>query len=276
MKKNTRRPGLTNSANLPVRADSGRETPTGSPDGRPVWMAVGGKHETGGGNTVQKWASHNFKMHRHPHETFTRTDLDDHRHACLVRHASRPGAFAKDLWRAGGGEDSGDAGSRRRRSLVATPTKVSGWIRSLASRSRTANRGSWSTQGLKRSQRCARALRRAACVRKMRGGFLVISSPLPLRLRIHAVGIGLVSQLGPDTLPVIGAQLLSGNQSLGGLLNSPAINRAGLSASVAVLPLPDLHIRLDTNSNCQLPHGQRTRALQIVIEFHEAGAYSKC
>ena len=209
MNKNTHRPGLTKSANLPACADSGGHTTTGDNNGSPVWMAVGGKHETGGGNTVQKWASHNFKMHRPPHETFTRIDLDDHRHACLVRHASRPGAFAKGLWRAGGGEDSGDAGSRRRRSLVATATKVPGWIRSLASRSRTANRGSCPTQGLKRSRRCARALRRAACVRKMRGGFLVISGPLPLR--IDAVGLGLVGQLGPDASPVGRPQLSTRN-----------------------------------------------------------------
>lgn len=87
---------------------------------------------------------------------------------------------------------------------------------------------------------------------------------------------GWLGQLGPDALPIVGAQLFAGDQTIRCSLNSPTINGAWLAASVAVLPLPDLHVRLDTNSNCQLPHGQRTRALQIVIEFHEAGAYSKC
>lgn len=165
MKKSTHRPSQPSSTNLPARAESDRETATGD-NGCLVFLAAGVK---GGGCAAQNGTSHNFKPHGSPHETFARIDLDGHRHPCLVRHASRPGAFAKGLWRAGGGKDSGDAGSRRRRSLAATSTKVPGWIRSLASRSRTANNGNAVTQGLNRSRRCDRALRRAAWVRKTRG-----------------------------------------------------------------------------------------------------------
>jgi hypothetical protein len=110
------------------------------------------------------------------------------------------------------------------------------------------------------------------------GVLLFISGSLPLRLslRIDAVSIGLIGQLGPDSLPVVRAKLFSGDKTIGCPLNSPAIDGAWLAASVAVLPLPNLHIRLDANSNSQLPHRQRTRGFQIVIEFHEAEAYSKC
>lgn len=213
MKKSTHRPSQPSSKNLPARAESDRETATGD-NGCLVFLAVGVK---GGGCAAQNWASHNFKTHGSPHETFARTDLDGHRHPCLVRHASRPSAFAKGLWGICGGEDSGDAGSRRRRSLAATSTNVPGWIRSLASRSRTANNGNAETQGLNRSRRCDRALRRAAWVRKTRGVRrrlgLCMSGPLPF------MGGSWIGQLGPDTRIGLGKQIAPSDGTVCKFLN---------------------------------------------------------
>jgi hypothetical protein len=59
------------------------------------------------------------------------------------------------------------------------------------------------------------------------GVLLFISGSLPLRLslRIDAVSIGLIGQLGPDSLPVVRAKFLPSHLAFGGLLDEGAMLR---------------------------------------------------
>lgn len=62
------------------------------------------------------------------------------------------------------------------------------------------------------------------------------------------------SQLGPDRLPVVRAQILARDLAAGFAFDRHAVFGAGLAVRIAVLPLPDLCVTLDADALGELSY----------------------
>lgn len=71
-------------------------------------------------------------------------------------------------------------------------------------------------------------------------------------------GLGLagLGQLGPDQVPVVGAQVLAGDGAIGGALDGNAVRRAGAATCITVLPLTDLGVARHPRTLSQLANSE--------------------
>ena len=65
------------------------------------------------------------------------------------------------------------------------------------------------------------------------------------------VGISGDSELRPDQVPIIGAEVAARNSAIGGALDRQAVHWAGSAVGIAVLPLANLGVRFHPGTLAQ-------------------------
>lgn len=74
------------------------------------------------------------------------------------------------------------------------------------------------------------------------------------------LGFGGGAQLGPDQVPVVGAQVAAGDGAIGSALNGDTVSGTRAAICIAVLPLADLGVAGHSRALPQLADGQCARA----------------
>lgn len=100
----------------------------------------------------------------------------------------------------------------------------------------------------------------SCCVRLLSSSALAARCASMCSAMAHLLSPGLLGQLGPDQVPVVGAKVAASYSATCGTFDGDAVNRPRPSVAVGVLPLPYLCITGGSNEHTKFADRQCARA----------------